>query len=173
MKIFLDIDDVLADTVAALEQQFGPAVDPTSKTLDDFFPGKAYRRYLDDPDFNLMLPPVQGSVAGVAEIAAAGHSLEYLSARIPALTEPTLHWLSNQGYPQAPLQCVGRRAKQALLESMSYGLLIDDQLTYLEIASNRGILALAYAYPWNEAWVGKRLLSWIDINEELKRINIS
>jgi hypothetical protein len=160
MKIILDIDDVLADTVAALEKHLGPAVDPTSEWLDDFFPGMDFRRHLNDPDFNRTLPPVPGSIAGVLEIATTEHSFIYLSARIPDLSAPTQEWLNDNGYPSAPLLCVGRQAKQDMLDSLAYNLLIDDQLKYLDIASRRGIRALAYAYPWNASWEGARFDTW-------------
>jgi hypothetical protein len=160
MKIIVDIDDVLADTVAALVREWGPAEDPTSESLQDFFPGVDYQLALQDPAFNLSIPPVEGSVEGVMRLVKVGHTILYLSARIPGLTDATLEWLNTWQFPGAQLHCVGREAKQAMLRTQPYDLLIDDQLRYLEIAEQRGIRVLAYAYPWNASWGGPRLTSW-------------
>ena len=73
---------------------------------------------------------------------------------------PTLEWLKAQGFPDAPLHCVGRQAKQDMLDTLTYDLLIDDQLKYLTIAMRRGARALAYAYPWNATWTGHRFETW-------------
>jgi hypothetical protein len=160
MKIILDIDDVLADTVTALAQVLGPAADDKSEDLRDFFPGVNLAEYLQSPSFNLAIPPVDGAPEGVSRIVERSHEIFYLSARVPELTETTSIWLHNWGFPEAPIQCIGREAKKSVLGSSTYDLLIDDQLKYLKIAAQRGILALAYAYPWNESWQGRRFSSW-------------
>jgi hypothetical protein len=163
MKIVLDIDDVLSDTVASLERAWGPAVDPESESLQDFFPGADLPLLLQDPAFNLSIPPVDGSVEGVMQLVKFGHTILYLSARIPGLTDATLKWLNAWRFPSAQLHCVGREVKESMLRRRSYDLLIDDQLRYLEIAKQRGIRALAYAYPWNASWGGPRLASWVSL----------
>lgn len=160
MKIILDIDDVLADTVAALEQEWGPAVDPTSESIDDFFPSVDLSQHLHSPAFNLAIPPVEGAVEGARSILNANHEILYISARIPGLSNATQAWLQSWAFPDKPLHCVGREVKTMMLQSIQYDLLIDDQLKYLKIAEQRGLRALAYAYPWNAAWAGPRLATW-------------
>ena len=151
MKIILDIDDVLADTVAALEQEWGPAVDPTSVTIDDFFPGVDLSQHLHSPAFNLAIPPIEGAVEGARRIFKAGHEILYVSARIPGLSKATQTWLQTWVFPDNPLHCVGREGKTMMMQSIQYDLLIDDQLKYLKIAEQRGLRAMAYAYLRNDA----------------------
>lgn len=170
MKIFLDIDDVLADTVKALEHALGPAIDPTSEHLQDFFPGVNLPRYLQDPAFNMSIPPVDGAVAGAMMIFEHGHAVQYLSARTPDLTDVTETWLRRWGFPESPTHCVGTENKRGMLALDNYDVLIDDQLKYLNEAGDRGIRALAFAYPWNQTWKGARFENWKGLSDEFTRI---
>ncbi len=168
MKIYLDVDDVLADTVKALEGVLGPAVDPTSEDIQDFFPGVDLTKYLQDPAFNRSVLPVEGALEGTTAIFKLGHEIHYLSARMPHLAEVTETWLQHWHFPGSPLHCVGREIKRTMLETETYDLLIDDQLKYLNAARDRGLHALAYAYPWNQTWEGSRLKTWKALADEIQ-----
>lgn len=172
MKIFLDIDDVLADTVKALERALGPAVDPTSEDIQDFFPDVDLALYLQEPAFNLSVPPIKGALEGAEMLLDCGHEIHYLSARVPSLFETTESWLQRWHFPKAPLHCVGRENKRVMLESEIYDLLIDDQLKYLNAAWDRSIRALAYAYPWNQIWQGPRFETWKALTDELQTYQV-
>ena len=163
MRIIIDIDDVLADTLTVLEMVLGPARDKTTEDLQNFFPDTDLSKILLDEAFNLDIPPVPGASTGVAILREQGHNIEYLSARSPTLAEVTQMWLDDYGFPPAIVKCEGRENKKQILNVEEYDLLVDDQLRYLNIAHTRGIQSIAFAYPWNQSWGGTRVSTWPDI----------
>jgi hypothetical protein len=165
MKIIVDVDDVLADTFGALEDRFGKAADATGEDLQLYFPGTNVKSILNNVEFHVAIPPLDGAAEGVRWLLEAGHSARYLSSRPPAMEDPTREWLRHWQFPEIPLQCLGRDKKKAALAIDPYDLLIDDMLTYLTIARDRGKRAIAFANAWNTTWNDLSVKGWSEIND--------
>ena len=166
MRIILDIDDVLADTFGALENQLGPAADASIENLEVMFPGADLAHFLQSVEFHREIPPIEGAAEGVKWIIRGAHEVIYVTSRLPEMEAATQIWLEESGFPQAPLYCIGREPKKGLLRSDPYNLLIDDQLRYLSIARDHGKRTIALANPWNASWDGVRARNW----EQIKRV---
>jgi len=167
MKILIDFDDVLSETFAELERLEGPAADFSADDLRVMFPGIDLEYYLENLDFYREMRPVPGAEEGVTGIVASGHEVKYASARSPDIEEVSREWLSEWGFPDLPLNCLGRDGKKKLLRTEQYDLLIDDQMRYLSIAREQGRRALALDRRWNASWDGDRIFSWEDIESAL------
>lgn len=165
MKIILDIDDVLADTVAALERRLGPAADLSAEHLNEMFPYAELNLVIESVDFHLQIPPLKGAVEGVHRLIGARHEVLYATSRPSDMELPTRDWLAARRFPELPLHCSGRDAKKVLLRTWDYDLLVDDQIRYLSIARERDLRSVALAYPWNAQWSGTRVQTWDEIEE--------
>ena len=163
MRIIVDVDDVLADTFGAIEDRFGKAADVTGENLQLYFPGADVKSVIHSVEFNAAIPPLDGAVEGVRWLLDAGHSACYLSSRPSSLELPTKDWLRRWQFPEIPLQCVGREKKQEALRSDPYDLLIDDMLSYLTIARDRGKRVIAFTNPWNAGWNDLEVAGWHEI----------
>jgi 5'(3')-deoxyribonucleotidase len=58
----------------------------------------------------------------------------------------TARWLKENGFPSAPIMCVGRERKKALLRNGFFDVVIDDHPRYLD--SFRG-KKFVHRRPWN------------------------
>jgi hypothetical protein len=170
MRIIVDVDDVLADTFGAIENHFGKAADVTGENLKLYFPNSDVESIIYTVDFNAALPPLDGAVEGVRWLLDAGYSARYLSSRPPELENPTREWLRRWQFPDIPLQCVGRETKKEILRSDPYDLLIDDMLSYLTIARDRGKRAIAFTNPWNTGWNDLEVVGWREIKDVLQAL---
>jgi hypothetical protein len=170
MRIIVDVDDVLADTFRAIEDRFGKAADVTGEDLRLYFPDADVKSIIHDVAFNMAIPPLFGAAVGVRWLLEAGHSARYLSSRPAALEAPTREWLQRWQFPDIPLQCVGREGKQEALRSDPYDLLIDDMLSYLTIARDRGKRAIAFTNPWNTGWNDLEVVGWREIKDVLQAL---
>ncbi len=165
MKIIVDVDDVLADTFGAIEDRFGKAADVTGEDLRLYFPSTDVKTIIHDVEFNMAIPPLVGAAEGVHWLLEAGHSARYLSSRPAALEAPTRDWLQRWQFPDIPLQCLGREGKIETLRSAQYDLLIDDMLSYLTVARERGKRAIAFTNPWNVGWNDLGVAGWHEIKD--------
>lgn len=163
MNIVLDVDDVLAGTVGALEDHFGPAADLSVEDLTVMFPGADLETVLDDAAFHLGIPQVHGAREGVQRLLDHGHEISLATSRPAGLREATLAWLRTGGFPELRLHCDGRESKLKILGSWTYDLLIDDQVRYLSVARERQHETIAFTYPWNAAWRGHKVESWLEV----------
>ena len=160
MRIFIDIDDVLAETFGVIENRFGKAVDPSAEDLATMFPGANINSIIESIEFYMEIPPIDGAVSGVNWLLEQGHEASYLSSRPASVEEATQEWLKIYNFPNIPMQCLGRDAKKEALRSGDYDLLIDDQMRYLNAAREQGKIVVAMANPWNNAWEGVRVDDW-------------
>lgn len=167
MHILIDVDDTLSDTITHFEARLGPAADLGASSLAEMFPGVDFRPLFEDDEFHMAIPAVPGALEGVRAIAERGHSFRYVTSRPSFMEAVTARWLDELGFPQAPLDCVGREAKKVLLRQAKYDLLIDDQIRYLSEARGRGLRVLALAYPWNQGWEGPRCANWAELMRAL------
>jgi hypothetical protein len=163
MKVLIDFDDVLSDTFTELERREGPASDFSVEDLRVMFPGIDLRPYFEDLEFHMEIPPVPGASEGMHWIIAAGHDVQYASARLPSVEEVSREWLEKWGFPLVPLRCLGREGKKEMLGYDEYDLLLDDQMRYLNVARERGKRAVALDRRWNGSWNGERIASWAEI----------
>lgn len=169
MLIVLDIDDVLADTIGALEDRLGPADDLGAQHLSEIFTHADLSKVIASREFHLQIPPLEGAVEGVHGLLARGEQIVYATSRPADMEEPTLAWLRNYDFPELPLTCGGRIAKVELLRNRAFDLLIDDQVRFLTIAQQRGLGVVAIAYPWNSSWDGPRVRNWQELEDFIER----
>lgn len=165
MQIVLDIDDVLAGTVRALESRLGPADDLTAQHLSKMFTHAELAEVIASREFHLGIPPLDGAPEGVQRLLQRGGQILYATSRPADMEEATLAWLEKWGFPELPIFCAGRGAKVDLLRTHTYDLLIDDQVRYLSIPPERGLGVVAFAYPWNSRWQGPRVRNWQELEE--------
>lgn len=165
MRIILDVDDVLADTVGALEDLFGQAVDPTVEDLQVMFPHANVEWIYDSVEFHESIHPIDGAVEGARWLLEAGHEIQYLSSRPHAMETPTKKWLKRWQFPDLQLRCIGRESKVSALRTEPYDLLIDDMLRYLAVAEEHGKRTIAFAKPWNSTWNGVRVAGWSEMRD--------
>lgn len=170
MKIFIDIDDVLAETFGAIENRFGKAADPSLEDLTVMFPGADVNSIIESVEFYMEIPPIKGAVLGVNWLLEKGHNASYLSSRPSSVEEATQEWLKIYNFPNLPMQCLGRDSKKEVLGSSDYDLLIDDQVRYLDAAQDNGRMVIAMANPWNSSWGGVRVEGWNGLRDFFQRL---
>ena len=160
MKIFIDIDDVLAETFSAIENRFGKAADPSLEDLTVMFPGADVNSIIEGVEFYMEIPPIEGAVLGVNWLLKKGYEASYLSSRPSSVEEATQEWLKIYNFPNIPMQCLGRDSKKEALKASDYDLLIDDQIRYLDVAQESGRMVIAMTNPWNNSWGGVKVEGW-------------
>lgn len=120
--IALDVDDVLADTT---KTRFGIMAEhhglPARTTVEQLFTRHhwvedvarwqtaAGRAEMDDlrnsVSHHAGLPPLPGSVDGVADLSQIVAVGIYITHRRTDMQSSTRSWISNQGFPKAPVMC--------------------------------------------------------------------
>jgi uncharacterized HAD superfamily protein len=173
-QIYVDIDDVLAETTRALaelaRQDFGKDVDfedlrvfdlSVSLGLDE----KEFPRFMaaaHAPDFLLGLEPVMGARETLAQWSEAGARIHLITGRPPATEETTRRWLEERAIPHERLEFVdkyGRHPECATtsrldLHRREYDFCIEDSHEMArELARHSSGWILLFDRPWNRRCV--------------------
>lgn len=141
-KIGLDIDGVLADFTGHL-MKVNATPDHTPKHWNDPVVRKAFELIKKDPNFWLTIPPLLTR----EDIPFEPHC--YITAR-SVDSEVTKEWLYKNGFPTAPVYCVGAgESKVETAKKAGIDIFIDDSYeNFLELNA-AGIFTYLYTAPYN------------------------
>ena len=178
MRIYVDMDDVLCETAAALcklaEREFGKFVEygnVRSFDLQEVFgltDGEMdrFRVVSHERDSILGYPQTPGAADGVRALVEAGHLVDIVTGR-PAFTHcDTSEWLRAAGLGGLPVTYVDKYGRSFAsgpddpptvtlgeLESRRYDVVIDDSPVVLRrLAEWRSSRVLVFSRPWNESF---------------------
>lgn len=169
MKVFVDLDDTLADLrtawCAAILRELGEHIAPEEITSWDRLADWKYQKLLRAPGFFAGLNVEPGAVDALQAIATAGHEPYILSAAGP------WNYADKDAWVHANFRCIGvRNVIFATAKGLLAGpdrVLIDDGMHNLEPWEAAGGLAICYSQPWNAGWKGLRVHNWYEVGHLL------
>ena len=194
LPIYVDIDDVLADTSGALidlaESAFGKKVafsDLKSFDLKVSFglTQEEYEHFLNlahEPDEILGLLPYTEAIDAVQHWVTSGHEICIVTGRPTSTYETTLEWLARHDVPFDDFFMVNKYARPGMDETialpmqafseMKFQFAIEDSHDMaVYLADNMNTQVFLYDRPWNRgpALDGKirRFQSWDEITEDI------
>ncbi|MGK0486645.1 MAG: putative HAD superfamily protein, partial [Myxococcota bacterium] len=174
--IYIDIDDVLSHTIAALDDLLHQHHDRRVpyESIKQFDLGISFglkadelRTFLDlahEPQIIKAILPVEGAVAGLEHWSKAGYEVRLLTGRPPTTEVATRHWLETHGVPHASLTFVDKYGRAggwtedtptltlSDIATMEFCLAVEDSLEVAAfIAENLDIDVALVDHPWNRA----------------------
>jgi len=192
--IYVDIDDVLADTSGALidlaESAFGKKVsfnDLKSFDLKVSFDltQKEYEHFLNlahQPDEILGLEPYRDAIAAVKRWIASGHEICIVTGRPTSTYETTLEWLARHDVPFNNFIMVNKYARPGMDETIALPLQTFSEMKFqfaiedaydmaVYLADNMNTSVFLYDRPWNRTFNRnmkiKRFRNWDDITKDI------
>jgi len=190
--IYVDIDDVLADTSGALidlaVSAFGKKVsfnDLKSFNLKVSFDltQKEYEHFLNlahQPDEILGLEPYGDAIAAVKRWIASGHEICIVTGRPTSTYETTLEWLARHDVPFNNFLMVNKYARPGMDEAIALPMQAFSQMKFqfaiedaydmaVYLADNMNTSVFLYDRPWNRSHKqnGKirRFKSWKELQD--------
>lgn len=145
MKIAIDVCNTIADVLAKLVELLGPNPNPANYQ----FPGATPEFFERHPEVFSGALPVPGAVQGVKNLAREW-KVVYLSSRPAWARQMTERWLSQWGFPPAPLILADNKAEAAL--RMGIDLAIDDAPHHIRAFMENSIPVLTIAQPYNRGF---------------------
>ncbi|MDE2059026.1 MAG: hypothetical protein KGL31_04060 [candidate division NC10 bacterium] len=188
MRIGIDLDDVLADSLPhylqAFNERFGVEVELADaawriadrfphiprQEADDFF-----TELIEDGFFSSR-PLFPGAKEAVEALAGVGHDLYIITGRTPRDERITMDWLTRVGVRSYFEAVVHRtrdpveRHKTDVASGLALGLFIEDELAVALAVADTTIPVLLFDHPWNQGPLPdnvRRIGSW---HEALTRI---
>ncbi|MFQ5839205.1 MAG: HAD family hydrolase [Candidatus Methylomirabilales bacterium] len=167
MRIGLDLDDVLADSlprfVEAFRESFGRAVAPEGFRWEPFrdFPDidpaaqQAFLARLDSAEFFGTVPPMPGAPEAVRALRQAGHALVIVTGRPVVYGKTTREWLERHGiapYIDGVVHRDGMRSaahKVAAVRRYRLDGLVEDEYAIAWYAVEQDVPVLLFDRPWN------------------------
>lgn len=193
MKIAIDCDDVLADSISMLKKQhnlmfpdkpvpdnLAPIWQEWNRVLDKETVNQLYNVFLQD-SFILSLLPKHDSIMGVRELSRLGCEIVIVTSRVSKVAKATRQWtnkyfgdmisevfhLTYDGYEQL----VG---KEDICRDNQISLLVDDHPYVIEAMTRDGIKTLLYDCPWNkdvsDGPLVTRVKNWHEIVNYVRKI---
>jgi uncharacterized HAD superfamily protein len=192
MKIGIDIDDVLADSLPhytrAFNQHFGLQIDLADAAwrIFDRFPRVSRQEAHDffsgliEAGFFSSRPLMPGAKEAVESLAEDGHRLFIITGRAPQDEAVTRSWLTHVGL----LSCfeavihkarepVGRHKSGAASE-LQLDVFIEDELAVATAVAEAAIPVLLYDQPWNQGVLQRnvcRVRSWAEALRQIAELN--
>lgn len=172
LPIYVDIDDVLADTSSCLihiaEKEFCkkvPFEELTSFDLKKSFhlSQEEYEHFLDmahQPDEILNLAPIREAVQALENWKAAAYEIFIVTGRPTSTHDTTLEWLARNHVPFDQFFMVNKYARPGMDEdialpmpafsAMKFQFAIEDSYDMaVHLAENMDTRVLLYDRPWN------------------------
>ena len=190
MRIGIDLDDVLADSlphyVQAFNRRFGLAIDLADAAwrIFDRFPHISRREAHDffseliDDGFFSSRPLLPGAKEAVESLAEEGHCLFIVTGRATKDAATTREWLEQVGLlnhfkavVHNGMKPVGRYKSGAASE-LQIELFIEDELGVASAVAERAIPVLLFDRPWNQGALPanvQRVRFWTEV---LDRIDV-
>ena len=190
MKIGIDLDDVLADSlphyVQALNRRFGLSIDLAEAAwrIVDRLPqiprreAHSFFSELIENGFFLSRPLLPGAKEAVESLAEEGHRLFIVTGRATRDAATTREWLEQvglvryfNGVVHNGMESVSRY-KAGAATRLQLDLLIEDELAVATAVAETAIPVLLFDRPWNQGALPntmQRVRSW---TEALARIGV-
>jgi uncharacterized HAD superfamily protein len=173
-RIYVDLDDVLAQTIRPLtellERHFGRRVDV--EAVVDFDLGRSFRlspaelaefmRLVHRPEVLDALPPSPGAAQALQSWLARGYAVDVMTGRPASAAADSRRWLHAHGIPHTDFACVDKYARPqpagpegpplALddLPGRGYALAVEDSLEMAaHLAERCGVPVALMDRPWN------------------------
>ena len=190
MKIGIDLDDVLADSlphyVQALNRRFGLAIDLVEAEwrIFDRFPqiprreAHSFFSELIEDGFFSSRPLLPGAREAVESLAEEGHRLFIVTGRATRDAATTNEWLEQVGLLRHFSAVVHNgiepvsRYKSGAAFILQLDLFIEDELEVATAVAKKAIPVLLFDRPWNQGPLPKnmqRVRSWPEV---LSRIDV-
>ncbi len=184
MKIGIDLDDVLADSlphyVQALNRRFGLSIDLADAAwrIFDRFPqiprreAHSFFSELIEDGFFLSRPLLPGAKEAVQSLAEAGHRLFIVTGRATRDAATTRDWLEQvgllrhfNGVIHNGMEPVSRY-KSAVASRLQLELFIEDELAVAIAVAETAIPVLLFDRLWNQGALPdtmQRVRSWTEV----------
>jgi uncharacterized HAD superfamily protein len=191
MKIYIDIDDVLAETTRTLAQAardfFGKKVrfeDMSSFDLrvslqlnaDEY---DSFMLAVHEPPFLKSLEPIENAIPTLREWDGSGVRIELITGRPPSSRQATVEWLEIHDIPYQSLEFVDKYGRQhdetmpklSDLAGRHYDLAIEDSATVAAyLSENTRSRVLLFDRPWNRdmnlsGTSISRVSDWLEISK--------
>ena len=192
MKIGIDIDDVLADSLPhytrAFNQRFGLQIDLADSAwrIFDRFPWISRQEAHDffsgliEAGFFSSRPLMPGAKEAVESLAEDGHRLFIITGRAPQDEAVTRRWLTHAGLLSRfeavihkAREPVGRHKSGAASE-LHLDVFIEDELAVAIAVAETAIPVLLFDHPWNQGVLPGnvcRVRSWAEALTEIVHLN--
>ena len=193
MKIAIDCDDVLSDSIPMLRKQhnlrfpknrvpdnLAPIWQEWNKTLDAKTINQLYTVFQED-SFILSLLPKHDAVKGVKELTKLGCEIVIVTSRVSKVAKPTRQWAEK--YFSGMISDIFHLnynslnpivGKEDICKENEIRLLIDDHPYIIESMRNNGINTLLFDCPWNqdviEGPLVLRVRSWQEIADYVRNL---
>ncbi|MFQ5989862.1 MAG: HAD family hydrolase [Candidatus Methylomirabilales bacterium] len=190
MRIAIDVDDVLADSLpeflAAFNRRFGLQLSVTEAGWEVFrrypeIPPEAVRAFfaeLYQADFLGSRPLLPGAREGVEQLHRDGHRLFIITGRLQHDRDITERWLIKTGLSAFFQEVVHRDGTDAPLhkrqaaERLRLDVLLEDEYQVATAAAELPVRVLLFDRPWNQGPLPSqvvRIHSWPDVIPRLRR----
>ncbi len=192
MRIGIDIDDVLADSLPhylqAFNRRFGLAIGLADAAwrIFDRFP-QISRQEADDffselvaAGFFASRPLLPGAKEAVERLSEEGHRLFVVTGRAPQDEAVTRYWLNDvellsqfEAIVHKARDPVGRHKSGAVSE-LQLELFIEDELAVATAVAETAIPVLLFDRPWNQGVLPgnvARVRSWTDALSRIAELN--
>ncbi len=172
--IYVDLDDVLAETIGALTRLLSDEWN-RHVAVDDvrhFDLGRsfglapeeleAFMRRAHEPDFLDAIPPRDGAAEVLAEWQERGYHVAIMTGRPPASAEISRSWLDRHGISHASFVCVDKYSRQhwadpaglalskTALGELEFTLAVEDSLEMAaHLVEHCGVAVALMDRPWN------------------------
>lgn len=169
IHVYVDIDDVLAETTRALARlacsHFGKSVKFEDMRVFDLSLSlglspvelETFMRAAHDADFLMQLAPIEGAVETLTDWHSAGAEISVVTGRPAETRSITERWLAQEDIPHHRLELVdkydrypGRDTKgKEALRDRGYQVVVEDSVDMAEYLSATGAEVLLFDRPWN------------------------
>ena len=192
MKIGIDIDDVIADSLPyytrAFNQRFGLQIDLADAAwrIFDRFPRISRQEANDffseliEAGFFSSRPLLPGAKEAVESLAEDGHRLFIITGRAPQEEAITKNWLTHVGLlsrfeavMHKAREPVGRHKSGAASE-LQLDVFIEDELAVATAVAETAISVLLFDRPWNQGVLPgnvHRVCSWSEALVQIATLN--
>ncbi len=188
MRIGVDIDDVLVETMPAylraFEERFGRAVPLAQASWDPFerFPDippearLAFFEALRQSRFMFTRPVLPDAPPAVRALVAAGHTLVILSGRPQHHLDETAAMLERMGIRDCFAEIVHREGetipayKGRAAGALGLDVLVEDEFPAARAVAQAGVPVLLMDRPWNQGPVPPRIVRVASWAEALARL---
>jgi 5'(3')-deoxyribonucleotidase len=192
VNIAIDCDDVLADYVTALAQEYNQRhgtnytpgkITPVAGMWKEWHGEEMVGRLWDitrDREFNESLVPISGSQEGIAQLIAQGAEMYIVTSRVSE-SDQTLQWLQKHYgnvfqdiFYASSARRNGRLPKGEICQQHDLGIAVDDHPSNAFNLRDNGIRTLLFDHEWNwgvsECNLLQRVRSWEEIVAVIKSV---